>query len=128
MEKEKIQRNVLEYTVTIISSIIVCFAVGFLIFQIITEKRTPPDLVITIGDVVKKDSAFSVPIKATNRGYETAENVVLEFDLDHKEEPETVQITFAYIPGKSSVTGWVIFANFPRRNSIKSRVIGYGTP
>lgn len=128
MEKEKIHRNVLEYTVTIISSIIVCFAVGFLIFQIVTEKRTPPDLVVIMGDVVKKDGAFSVPIKATNKGYETAENVVIEVDLDTTEGQETVQITFAYVPGKSSVTGWVIFTNFPSRNRLKSRVTGYGTP
>lgn len=128
MEKEKVQRNILEYTVTIIGSIIVCFAVGFLIFQIVTETRTPPDLYVIVGDVVKKDGAFSIPIKATNKGYETAENVVIEFDLEHTEEKETVQITFAYVPGKSSVTGWVIFNNFPNKKNIKSRVIGYGTP
>ena len=128
MKKNKTKKNWLEWSITIISGILVIFTLGFLVYQLIYEEQTPPDISVVLGEVFEKDEAYSVPIKAINEGTETAGNVVIEIVIEGDPEKEKAQITFAYLPGKSSAQGWVIFTKKPERKSLKTHVIGYSTP
>lgn len=128
MEQNKNEKNWLEWSVTIISGILVVFTLGFLAYQLIYEEQTPPSINIVLGEVSQKDGAFSVPIEALNKGTKTAENVVIEVMIEGDPEKEKAQITFAFLPGKSSAKGWVIFTKRPEPKSLKTHVIGYGTP
>ena len=124
----KEEKNGLEWTITIISGIIVVFTLGFLVYQMIYEEQTPPDIVVVLGGVSQKDGAFAIPIKATNKGTETAENVLIEIILKDGVIEEKSEINFAYLPRKSSVNGWVIFSKKPESKNLQTRVIGYSIP
>ncbi|WP_034259160.1 hypothetical protein [Aequorivita capsosiphonis] len=128
MGKGKTERNWLEWAISILSGILVCFTLGFLAYQLIFEEQTPPNIRVVLGEVSQKDEAFAVPLEAFNKGTETAENVVIEVVLDEESDKEKGQITFEYLPGKSSVTGWVIFTKKPLSKRLKAHVIGYSTP
>lgn len=132
MKKEKKdnkeEKNWLEWTITIISGILVVFTLGFLVYQMIYEEQTPPDIVVVLGEVSEKDGAFAIPITTTNKGTETAENVIIEVILKGGSEEEKSQITFAYLPRKSSVNGWVIFTKKPDSKDLQTRVMGYSIP
>ncbi|SRX55517.1 hypothetical protein [Aequorivita sp. CIP111184] len=128
MEKKKEKKNWLEWLITIISGILVFFTLGFLIYQLIYEERTQPDIGIVLGEIVQKDDAYAVPIKATNKGTATAENVVVEIISENGENQEKAEITFSFLPGKSSADGWITFNKNPRVGSLKTHVVGYTTP
>ena len=131
MKKNKVDRenkNWLEWSITIISGILVVFTLSFLVYQMVYENQTPPDIVVVLGEVLEKDGAYSVPIKATNKGTQTAENVVIEIILEGNLNEEKSQMTFAYLPRKSYANGWVIFTRKPNSKDLKTRVIGYSIP
>lgn len=128
MEKDKTERNWLEGSISILSGLLVFFTLGFLIYQLIYEEQTPPNISIELGEVTKKDEAFAVSLKVSNEGTETAENVVIEVELDQESEKEKTQITFAYLPGKSSANAWVVFTKKPLLKKLKTHVKGYITP
>lgn len=127
MKKDSEKKNWLEWSVTISSGILVLFTLGFLIYQIVTEEETPPDIVISLGPVAKKDGGYSVPIIAFNYGTSTAQNVTIEVIAGDAVE-EKAQISFQYLPRKSSVKGWVSFSIHPQPKALKSRIVGYSVP
>lgn len=128
MKKKKEKKNWLEWLITIISGILVFFTLGFLVYQLIFEERTPPNIAIVLGEISQKDDAFAIPIQANNSGTETAENVVIEIVSENGEDVEKAEITFSYLPGKSSAKGWITFNKKPEMASLKTHVVGYTTP
>lgn len=128
MKEKNEKKNWLEWSITIISGILVFFILGFLVYQMIYEEETPPNIVVALGEVSQKDGAYAVPIKASNKGTETAENVVIEVVFQDAAETEKAEIKFAFLPGNSSAKGWVIFTKSPDSKNLKTHVKGYGTP
>lgn len=128
MKDRKTDKNWLEWAVTILSGILVFFTLGFLIYQIIFEEETPPNIAVVLGAVSQKDGAFAIPIEASNEGSRTAENVVIEVVFEDGSDIEKAEITFAFLPGKSSVNGYVVFSKNPELKKLKTHVKGYGTP
>ncbi len=128
MGEQKEKKNWLEWTVTIISGILVFFTFGFLVYQLIVEERTPPNIVIVLGEVSEKDNAFAIPVEAHNKGTATAENVLIEIVAENGESEQKAQITFSYLPGKSSSKGWVTFTKNPKVALLKTHVVGYNIP
>lgn len=128
MNKRKEKKNWLEWLVTIISTVLVLFTLGFLVYQLITEEKTPPNIQITLGEITKKDHAFAVPVQAKNTGTQTAENVVIEIVFSQTSTVEKAQLTFQYLPGKSTATGWASFSTRPKKTNLKARVTAYGIP
>lgn len=128
MKEKKQEKNWLEWSITIISAILVFFTLGFLVYQMIYEEETPPNISLILGEVSQKDGAFAVPIEATNKGTQTAENVMIEVVLENEAAEEKAEITFAFLPGNSSAKGWVIFTKRPELKNLKTHVKGYGTP
>lgn len=128
MKKNTEQKNWLEWSVTVISGILVAFTIGFLIYQIIYEEQTPPDIVVVLGEVQFKDGGYALPIHTYNNGTQTAENVIIQIKMKHPESEEISEITFAYLPRKSSANGWVSFSKEPHPEFLSTRVVGYSIP
>ena len=129
MEMEKNEpTNWLERMVTVIAGILVLFTFVFLIYQWISEETTPPNIVVNLGEVVQKDQGYSVPVSVNNLGTQTAKDIVIEIVSKEVDSEEKGQISFQYLPGKSSVRGWVTFTKNPSRSSLKTQVLGYSTP
>lgn len=128
MGKKKENKNWLEWLITIISGILVFFTLGFLVYQLIFEEQTPPNIAVVLGEISRKDDAFAIPIQANNNGTETAENVIIEIIAENGQTEEKAEITFSYLPGKSSANGWITFTKRPDISSLKTHVVGYTTP
>ena len=128
MKKNKEEKNWLEWLATIVSAILVFFTFGFLVYQLIFVENTPANIEVVLGEVIQKDNGYAVAITAKNKGSETAENVIIEIVLQSVESEEKAQITFTYLPGKSSGNGWVIFTLKPKDGELKSHVLGYEIP
>src|SRR5690606_3260823 len=104
-KNSKENKNWLEWGVTLISGVLVLFTLGFLVYQMIYEKPTPPDIAVVLGSVSEKDGGYAVPIEVRNKGTQTAENVVIEISHDDGFQEEISEITFAYLPRQSSANG-----------------------
>lgn len=128
MNKKESDKNWLEWSITIISGILVFFVLGFLVYQLIYEEQTPPDITVVFGEVVEKDGGFAISIEGKNEGTITAENVVIEIETSDSLEKETAEVNFAFLPGKSSAKGWIIFDKKPNPEKLKTKVKGYTTP
>ncbi len=129
MEKEeKKTTNWLERIVTVISTILVLFTFTILIYQWMSEEPTPPNIEVSLGEVTQKDQGYSVPVSVKNLGSQTAKNIVIEIVSQEDGTDEKGQISFQYIPGKSTVRGWVSFTKEPTVSSLKSQVLGYTAP
>ncbi|QAA80263.1 hypothetical protein EI546_00280 [Aequorivita sp. H23M31] len=128
MKDKSENTNWLERIVTVIAGILVLFTFGFLIYQIIYRENTPPDLVISLGEITQKQQGYSIPVSVKNNGTQTAENINIEISSGEGDNQETGQLSFQYIPGKSSNKAWVNFTKKPDPNKIKTHVSGYSTP
>lgn len=128
MGKKIEKKNWLEWLITIISAILVFFTLGFLVYQMIFQERTPPNITVVLGEISQKDQAFAIPIQANNEGTETAENVIIEIVSENGQEEEKAEITFSFLPGNSSAKGWITFTKRPNISSLKTHVVGYTTP
>ncbi len=128
MSNSKEGKNWLEWTVTIISSILVLFIIGFLISQIIWSEDTPPEIEVTLGEVTYLSDYYAIPITAKNLGTKTAQKVRIEIKQPKNINTEKGFIEFDYLPGKSSVNGWVNFSEKPDAASLIIHVLGYSTP
>lgn len=127
-KQNKEKKNWLEWTITIFSGILVVFTFSFLVYQMIYDEKTPPDIRVVLGAVSQKDGAYAIPITVTNTGTETAENVMIEIILQGAPTEEKSQMTFAYLPRKSSAEGWAVFSRKPMSKDLKTRVLGYSIP
>ncbi len=126
MEKEP--KNWLERIITGIASIIVALTLAFLIYQMIYDEQTPPDIVVNLGEISEKDQGYAVRVTVKNNGSQTAENVTVEIVSQESDTPEKGQLTFQYLPGASSVKGWVSFSKQPRKEALQIKILGYATP
>jgi uncharacterized protein (TIGR02588 family) len=128
MKKTMEEKNWLEWLVTIISGILVFFTLGFLVYQLIYDEQSPPDIEIVLNEISQKDGGYAVAITAKNKGSQTAENVIIEISVEGMDSEEKARITFDYLPGKSSVKGWAIFTEKPQSDKLKTHVLGYELP
>ena len=132
MEKKKESQNKtnnwLEQLVTIIASILVVFTFAFLIYHLINDKQTPADLVVSFGYVSEKNNGFSVQLSVENQGSQTAKDVSIEIISAIDSIAEKGQLSFPYIPGESTVKGWVNFKTKPNLQTLESHVLGYSVP
>lgn len=128
MEKQRESKNWLEWTVTIFSVILVLFTFTFLVYQAIYQEQTPPDIQVELGNSRQLKNYYAIPVKATNNGTETAQKVQIEISTGNAIEDEKAHIEFDYLPGKSTVGGWVSFSQNPHGKEMKIHILGYITP
>lgn len=127
-DSKKETNNWLEQLVTIIASILVIFTFVFLIYHLINDKETPADIVVSFGEVIEKSGGFSIKLSVENQGTETAKDVTIEITTTEDSVAEKGQVSFQYIPGESTVKGWVNFKKKPNPQSLESHVLGYSIP
>jgi uncharacterized protein (TIGR02588 family) len=71
-----------------------------------------------------------IPVSVYNAGDRTAEGVQIEVSLLQGDETvETAQFEAAFVPRKSTSTGWVVFTTDPGAvDVVEARVLGYQQP
>lgn len=121
-------KNWVERTITIISIALVGAVFGILIYQMIIHEHNSPDIIVKLGEPEAKKNHFAIPVEVKNEGTQTAKAVLIEVYADQAPVGEKGKVHFDYIPGKSSVNGWVTFLNKPDYPNLKAHVMGYEVP
>jgi uncharacterized protein (TIGR02588 family) len=126
----KLQKNWLEWIIFIIGLILVTGTLGYLIYDAATVSESPPKIEFQIGSSQAQSEHFIVPISVTNSGDQTAEDVQIEVVLETGEtEPERAQFQIAFLPRRSTRSGWVTFKAAPRNaKQIEARALGFEKP
>ena len=126
--KKKQDKNWLEWVVLILSTALVLTAIGILLFDAINGKDTAPAIAVSLGQPQHKEHHFAIPLIAKNNGIQTAEDIRIEVISGTGNDQEKASVEFPYLPGKSTVNGWITFTKDPRPiEALKIRVLGYGT-
>lgn len=128
MANKKEDKNWLEWTVTLLSTILVVATFSFLIYQVIHQEQTPPHITINLGEPQQLETYYAIPVKAENKGTKTAQKVEIEISMDTSEGEEKATIEFDYLPGKSAANGWISFKENPKGKVLRTHVLGYISP
>ena len=119
----------LEWVVAIIGLMIVTGAISYLVYQGLTEKKTPPQILLKVDSITITGTNYLVQVKAINQGGETVKELMIEGTLKSKGSMiETSTITFDYVPAKSERMGGLIFTDDPRTLTLQLRALGYEQP
>jgi len=124
------QKNWLEWTIFTVSLVLVAGTIGYLTFDAVTARQTPPHMQIRLGRPQRMTTAaavqFLVPVTVINHGGQTAEGVQIEVTLERAgHEPEEAGFEIPFLPRQATRHGGVTFRADPRRGHLQARVLGY---
>jgi len=91
-------------------------------------EDTPPDIIVSLSKVEREQQYYGIHVSAKNNGTQTAQDVVIEVRVGKGEREEASRLEFSYLPGRSTVNGWVTFQQDPSKGGVAFRVLGYSTP
>ena len=111
-----------------LSVVIILAVVSVLAFEAITGADSPPQLTISLGDVVAQPAGYSIPLTVENTGGTTAENINLELTLQTDGEEEIGECQIAFVPRQSSGECWAMLSTDPEGGELKARVLGFEQP
>ncbi|MGB3542467.1 hypothetical protein [Rubrivirga sp.] len=117
-------KNWLEWTITAVGAAVVLFVIGFLGYEWYTATDQPAELVVELGEITRDGDVVEVPVTVTNEGYKVAEAAVIEVCAG---SDTCAQLTFAYVPFDSEVTGRVGLGA-PLDAPLTSRVVSFRNP
>jgi uncharacterized protein (TIGR02588 family) len=123
------QKNWLEWSVFAVGLLLVAGVIGYLVYDAATLGDAPPSMVVRLGAPEQRSNMYAIPVAVTNQGDQTAEGVVVEVLLERGEEQEQAQFEIAFVPRRSTRTGWVVFRTDPRgADQITGHVLGFEAP
>jgi uncharacterized protein (TIGR02588 family) len=81
-------------------------------------------------DAARQDGdVWYLPVEVTNRGDNTAEDVIVEAELDTGEEdPETAEITFTFLAAGETARGTVVLTSDPNSANLTVRPVSFKEP
>lgn len=126
---KKPQKNALEWLVFAGSVVLIVAVVATLLVEATTSGDEPPLLRIETGSATKSGEVFRVPLRVRNDGDDTAELAQIEVSLmDGDREVERAEVSFAFVPRKSTEQGWVAFRRDPRCCKVVTRAVAFTKP
>lgn len=125
----KLEKNVLEWSVFAASVVVVLACLALLVVDISRTGERPPTIGLTVGEPEQTERGFRVPVEVRNVGDQTAADLHAEVVMEADgAEVERSEFTIAFVPRKSSRTGWVVFERDPRCCRLTARTLGYERP
>lgn len=126
-------KNWLEWTVFAAGLTLLVAVVGYLVVQVVRHRDEPAALTIALGEPwspAGTDAAqLVVPITVGNHGGQTAAEVDVEVLLVRDGKAlERRELTFPFVPRRSSRSGSLTFQRHPRREELVAHVLGYLEP
>ena len=126
---KKPKKNWLEWTVFALSLLLILATAGALVYEQVSLGKEPADPQIELGTPQPHAGYFAVPVRVTNQGDATAENVHLEVELQLPGgEKETGEFDLPYLPRHATREAFVTFRHNPSEGKMESRVLGYEKP
>ncbi len=119
----------LEWLIAAAGLILVVGTIGFLIYQAVTDKNTPPDLSVSTDSVVRTENGYLVKFSIYNKGDDNAADIVVEGKIKQNgEDLETSSVTIDYAPSNSKREGGLFFTKNPDYFEFEIRALGYKKP
>lgn len=122
------KKNTLEWTVFVISFVLILAVAGLLVYQEVAGGDTPASLVAQAGEPRETAGGYAVPIDVRNEGDTSAEDVRLQATLTWTGGTQTGEVVLPLVPYGSHRRAWIGFAHDPRDGDIQVRVLGYREP
>ena len=121
--------HAIEWIVGIASAVLVLTLVAFVAVEAIVSPNEPPRLSVTILDDLPKVASNEVRFQVFNAADATASAVVVRGELKSTAgSVETAEVTFDYVPARSSAKGSLIFSAPIGGREIKMYAVGYVDP
>ena len=127
--QQKEETSVWEWVVAAISTALVLGAIGFMLYEALSEPPSPPRITVQVDSVVATSAGYIVEFTAENSGQTTAQGVEIEGEL--RSDTGTVQTssaTIGYVPQNASRQGGLFFTEDPRNYRLELRPKGYDRP
>jgi uncharacterized protein (TIGR02588 family) len=110
-------------------ALLVAAAIAYLVHQALWRDETPPDVRLAVERVLRLQEGYLVEFRATNRGAQAAQELVVEGTLAGPGNvAEMAEMTFDYLPPNSYREGGLFFTGDPRRGELRLRTKGYARP
>jgi uncharacterized protein (TIGR02588 family) len=131
-EREKQSgRTMAEWTTLGISLAILAVVFGIIAAFWIRDDGMPATIEVTpmTSSVREEADAWYLPIEVMNRGDATAEDVMVEVELDNGQgEPETAEVTFTFLASGETSRGTVVFSSDPAAGTLTVRPVSFREP
>jgi uncharacterized protein (TIGR02588 family) len=125
----KLQKNPVEWSVFVVSALLVAACVALLIAGSVRISGRPPEIVVTTGASVRVAGGFGMPVRIRNLGDETAGQLQVEIALESEgKELETATLNVLFVPRRSEREGWVVFRQDPRCCNVVARAHAFEKP
>ncbi|EJF10078.1 MULTISPECIES: hypothetical protein [Pontibacter] len=123
-------KNALEWTVFVVSLLLVLSILAYLSYQTYIDVPSTPDLVVRYYPDPTDNAPQRYRVEVYNEGGETAEEVQIELTLEKGGEVlESAQLNIAFAPKNSMREGWVNFKEDPMQaDTLAARVMSYKRP
>ncbi|GGK59810.1 hypothetical protein ACD591_11660 [Rufibacter glacialis] len=124
------KKNPLEWFVFGLSVVLILALLGYLGVKAFHYQHTPPDLHVEIFPEKGRPQQNIHRVELTNRGEQTAENVLVEITLFHQgQEIDKAEVSFPIAPKESRQEAWITFKK-PKQADQKMQVhvLGYNKP
>ncbi len=123
-------RSVAEWTTLTIGALLILGLVGLVTYLYVSGGNQPPAIVATPLDqeIRDEEGAYFLPIAVTNRGDQTAEDVMIQAELAvGQEAPEMSGFTIDFLAGGETEEGTVVFFTDPLAGELTVDVASFRT-
>ena len=127
--EERQARPWLEWVASGTGFVLAAGAMGYLLWNGITDTDQPPAVQIRAERIVEQTPGYTVEIRAVNTTRSPASTVVIEGELIQDGQTiETSETIFNFVPGRSEAHGGLYFTHDPRALHLELRPKGYTRP
>lgn len=127
-ETEKNSKNLLEWAVFIVASILVVGALCFLMGEIYRNKQAPAKLRVELKEPMVEGGWIRYPIHIINDGNQVAENVSVQVTLERASVKESATMNISFVPSKTTRRGSVAFKGNILPERVECDVLSYEEP
>ena len=118
-----------EWATGLLCTLLVVAMIGWIGYEAATTSGGTPDLLVRITGQQEVSGGHQVSFVIENQGTRTAAGVPVTGTLmDGDVAIETREVTFDYVPDKSSATGSLLFKEDPSAHTFDLRASGYTDP
>lgn len=129
------ERQVAEYpplweqAVAVVAFLLVAGLMGYLVWQVLTQKNTLPIVTIRTVAIEPQTNGYLVRFEASNTGDVTASAVKIAGLLTRDGATiEASHVIIDYLPGRSMARGGLWFTQDPSQGELVLRPVGYVDP
>lgn len=116
-----------EWVTFALAAVIVLGILGTVLSQMVTEG-SPPSPRVAVGAVAERDGSFIVPVRLTNDGDETAQDVQVNATLTTKDGETTSDQIVAFLAGGEEERLEFVFEDDPGDGELVVGIGGYRLP